>query len=153
MAASPPSTSTTPTPSSTDNHHIIEELEKVRNELAQTKLKLAEQNKQLHVVQKVHCSQQVDVIPVANVATMTENLIEEKRVESSSDKENVHPDIICIEDAGYKARIQDLQQEIAFLKVIFFYNKDLIGANSAVENFFLRIENRKIRKRKFSILQ
>ncbi|CCD65753.1 Calponin-homology (CH) domain-containing protein [Caenorhabditis elegans] len=116
VAASPPSTSTTPTPSSTDNHHIIEELEKVRNELAQTKLKLAEQNKQLHVVQKVHCSQQVDVIPVANVATMTENLIEEKRVESSSDKENVHPDIICIEDAGYKARIQDLQQEIAFLK-------------------------------------
>ncbi|CAL2037363.1 unnamed protein product [Caenorhabditis brenneri] len=113
-APSPPSTSTSSEPIPNEQQFLVQELEKVRYQLAQTQLELSEQNKKLNKVQMVSCSQQSEPILITNIGTMTEEIVEEKK-RNNVDKENMHPDVICIEDSE-TSKIQNLKQEIAALK-------------------------------------
>ncbi|KAF1761738.1 hypothetical protein GCK72_009994 [Caenorhabditis remanei] len=96
--------------------NLTEELEKLRNQLAHAHNQIAEQTKKQNVVQMVSCSQQTDLINSATVTTMTDEY-EETKKEENPDKENVHPDIICLEDdENNSSRIQSLLKELSLLK-------------------------------------
>lgn len=113
-APSPPSTSTCSEPIQNEQF-LMQELEKVRHQLAQTQFELSEQNRKLKV-QMVSCSQQSEPILNTTIGTMTEEAIMNTK-RNNVDKENMHPDVICIEDNEINfSKIQSLKQEVAALK-------------------------------------
>lgn len=103
----------------TQNEQFLkDELEKTRNQLGNLQFQLAEQNSKLNSVQKVSCSQQCDSPIMKTECTMTENqeMTDWNRNENSG-KENIHPDVICLEDGEiYSARIHALEREVEALK-------------------------------------
>ncbi|PIC38034.1 hypothetical protein B9Z55_010178 [Caenorhabditis nigoni] len=114
-APSPTSTSLEPV-TSQNEQRLMEELEVVRSQLAQAQLQISEQNKRMRQVQMVCSSQQCDPLCVTDEATMTE-IEKVNHMEKSDEKENLHPDVICLDsDVNISSRIQSLQQEVAALK-------------------------------------
>uniref|UniRef100_A0A1I7TEK2 Calponin-homology (CH) domain-containing protein n=1 Tax=Caenorhabditis tropicalis TaxID=1561998 RepID=A0A1I7TEK2_9PELO len=103
-----------------NDQFLIQELDKIRNQLAETQCQLAERNKEEHIVQMVTCSQQCDPILGKNVSTMTDQkefCIEEIKKKTTSNKENTYPDIICIDDNHHDSQeIQRLKLEVARLQ-------------------------------------
>lgn len=96
--------------------NLTEEIEKLRIQLANAHHQIAEQTKKLNKVQMVSCSQQTNQISSTTVRTMTDEY-EETKIEENQDKENVQPDIVCLEDVeNDSSRIHSLQQKLALLK-------------------------------------
>ncbi|ULU00883.1 hypothetical protein L3Y34_001361 [Caenorhabditis briggsae] len=113
---SPSSTSLEPV-TSKNEQRLMEELEIVRNQLSQAQLQISEQNKKMRQVQTVCSSQQCEPLRMTDEATMTEKVAEKVDNMEKMDKENLHPDIICLEsDVNVSSRIQSLKDEVAALK-------------------------------------
>lgn len=117
ISAPPPPPTPTVNPANQNEQLLKDELEKVRSQLGNLQFQLAEQNSKLNVVQKVSCSQQCDSHLMKNEGTMTDPENTEIQRNQNSGKENIHPDVICLEDDQVNlARINALEREVEALK-------------------------------------